>query len=68
MDTKNEEDWVIEVCRIEGICLDCGNSESCPMLAAHSRFSGTLKAIMCMEFRPVLQMTEDRLSLMAPAV
>jgi len=38
------------------------------MLAAHSRFSGTLKAIMCMEFRPVLQMAEDRLALVAPVV
>jgi hypothetical protein len=40
------------MCRIEGLCLDCVDSESCPMLLAHKSFLGTLKSAICFAYRP----------------
>jgi hypothetical protein len=40
------------MCRIEGVCLECGESQDCPMLLAHKNFSGTLKSFMCIAYRP----------------
>ncbi|WXG43171.1 MAG: hypothetical protein WED04_03830 [Promethearchaeati archaeon SRVP18_Atabeyarchaeia-1] len=39
------------MCEIEGICLDCADASSCPMLAAHRKFPGTLKSVMCIGYR-----------------
>jgi hypothetical protein len=39
------------MCKVEGICLDCEDLESCPMLLVHKSFSGTLKSIMCIAYK-----------------
>jgi hypothetical protein len=44
---------VVSMCKIEGICLDCAESENCPMLIAHRGFSGTLKSVTCIAFKPM---------------
>lgn len=56
------------MCKIEGICQECANTENCPMLAAHRDFEGTLRSVMCIEFKPTTQIIANRVALTASAV